>query len=182
VTTSHRGRLLVATPKLLDPNFERTVVYVCFHDENGAFGLVLNRPVEQVNIAEHLPQWGERLTVPRVPFLGGPVETTAALGFARGVGAEQGWTPVGEGLGLVNLAQGPEDVPAIEDLRIFLGYSGWGGGQLEAEIEDGAWLVVDTGAGDLFTGHPDALWKAVLRRQKGDVALLAFTPRDPRAN
>jgi putative transcriptional regulator len=182
---NYKGRLLVATPKLLDPNFERTVVYVCFHDENGSFGLVLNRPVEEVDISDHLPQWGGRVTPPRVPFLGGPVETTAALGLVRGAGGEEpgGWTPVGAGLGLVNLAHPPEESQvALEDLRIFLGYSGWGGGQLDAEIADGAWLVVDTAAGDLFSAHPEDLWRDVLRRQKGDVALLAFTPRDPRAN
>ena len=184
MTASHRGRLLVATPKLLDPNFDRTVIYVCFHDEHGAFGLVLNRPIEQLDVAEHLPGWVGRLSEPRRMFIGGPVERTSALGLARGATDDLGdhWTRVGPDLGLVNLGRAAEDTPGIRDLRVFLGYAGWGEGQLDGEIEEGAWVVVDVRPGDLFAEAPEGLWREVLRRQKGDMALLASTPREPRVN
>ncbi len=181
MTTSLQGRLLVATPILTDPNFDRTVVYLCFHTEHGAFGLVLNRPLEGVDVGDHLPAWTSHLSPPASLFIGGPVENTAALGLARGAAGE-GWTEVGPGLGLVNLQHEPAATSGIEDLRVFLGYAGWGDGQLEGEIEEGAWLVVDALPGDLFSGDPGSLWRNVLKRQPGDTALLAYAPRDPRAN
>jgi len=181
VTTSLQGRLLVATPILTDPNFDRTVVYLCFHTEHGAFGLVLNRPLEGVDVGDHLPAWTPHLSPPASLFVGGPVENTAALGLARGAAGE-GWTEVGPRLGLVNLQHEPAGTSGIEDLRVFLGYAGWSDGQLEGEIEEGAWLVVDALPGDLFSGDPGSLWRNVLKRQPGDTALLAYAPRDPRAN
>ncbi len=181
---SLQGRLLVATPKLTDPNFDRTVVFLCIHDENGSLGLVLNRPLEGADVEEHLPQWSPHVTRPAVIFLGGPVQTSVALGLARGgrPALADSWTPVGQSVGLLNLGASPDEVSGIEDLRIFLGYAGWGAGQLDQEIAEGAWVVVETDAGDLFTTEPGGLWRGVLRRQRGDLALLAFAPRDASLN
>ena len=180
------GRLLVATPKLLDPNFLRTVVFLCFHDERGAFGLVLNRPLESAPVREHLPEWSEAAARPAVIFSGGPVEPSHAFGLARlrptAEAPESGWTPVSDGLGIVDLSRPAELLTAVSAVRIFSGYSGWSAGQLEGEIEEGAWFVVDLHPEDPFSEQPESLWRDVLRRQRGDLALFAHAPLDPRVN
>jgi putative transcriptional regulator len=179
------GRLLVASPKLVDPNFARTVVFICSHHDEGAFGVVLNRPVEELEIGAHLPQWEPFLAPPRVAFAGGPVEKSMAIGLggtdAGAPGA--GWTPIDSGIGLVELGRSPGDLdtePA--HLRIFSGYSGWAAGQLEAEIAEDAWFVVEHEPGDVFTANPGSLWRDVLKRQPGRLAMFAYFPTDPASN
>lgn len=178
------GRLLVATPLLEDPNFARTVVYLCFHDENGAFGLVLNR-AQEARAADAAPAWAEFVSSPAALFVGGPVQPNSVLGLAR-VRQEaplEWWTPVADDVGLVNLAVDVHEAgPAIAALRIFHGYSGWGSGQLEGEIAQDAWFVVDAEPDDPFTNNPGALWQRVLRRQHGDIAIYGTYPADPSVN
>jgi len=179
------GRLLVATPKLTDPNFARTVVYVVAHDEDGAFGIVLNRPLERPPLAEVLPLWAGHAALPVAVFKGGPVEPAMALGLARrdSSAAMPGWTPVGCGAGLVDLAMTPDEPGlALVTVRIFTGYAGWGAGQLEGEIAESAWFVIDGKPADLFTADPDRLFHDVLRRQPGHLAMFAHYPPDPTAN
>ena len=178
------GRLLVATPVLGDPNFERTVVLVLEHADEGAVGLVLNRPSE-TEVCEPLPGWDEVTASPSVIFVGGPVEQKAVIGLARrgAADAEDGWRPLVGGVGIVDLGRGPDDlVPAIEDLRLFAGYAGWGAGQLEDEIEVGAWWVVDAEPDDACSRRPERLWTTVLRRQPPRLALYADFPADPSVN
>lgn len=177
------GKLLVATPALHDPNFSRTVVLVCHHDDDGAFGVVLNR-ASDIAVAEHLPRWSGDLADPPTVFVGGPVqpETGIGLGSIPGGSTAPGWTPVADALGLVDLATSPEDFAPLAALRVFSGYSGWGVGQVEGEIERGDWFVVAAGPDDVFTAHPDGLWRDVLRRQRGHVAIFADFPPDPRLN
>jgi len=186
VSESFAGKLLVASPKLGDPNFQRTVVLICSHDENGAFGLVLNRPLEGAAVGEHVPAWVEHVAEPGVIFQGGPVEATVGLGlaFSRGEDDRPGWTSVVGNLGLADLARPPgtEGSADIERARVFAGYSGWGAGQLEAEMADEAWFVVDAIAGDAFTPNPARLWHEVLWRQGGKLAMFAFFPEDPTVN
>jgi|SRR4051794_8542519 len=180
------GRLLVATPSLGDPNFSRTVVLVLDHDESGALGVVVNRPTS-VPVADVLPSWQPFTTDPGVLFHGGPVAVDSALGLAvlPGRGAEEplGWRRVIDGVGLVDL-DAPAEVfaPALVDLRIFAGYSGWGTGQLEDELTEGAWFVLPCRAGDAFTVEPSSLWRTVLRRQGGDLAMVSTYPDDPSLN
>lgn len=177
------GRLLVATPKLTDPNFARTVVYIGMHDENGAFGLVLNRPLE-VEVADHLEGWESVVTSPAVIFQGGPVDTSSVVGLARPLDATlSGWSEMSAGVGIVDLRQpGSEVAPGVAALRMFLGYAGWTAGQLEQELEEDAWFVVDVDHGDIFTGDPGRLWHRVLRRQPGKLAMFAYFPEDPTQN
>ena len=178
------GRLLVATPILGDPNFDRTVVLVLEHSEEGAVGLVLNRPSE-TEVAEPLPEWDGVTALPSVIFVGGPVAQSAVIGLARcgASGQSPGWRPLGGGLGLVDLAEGPDDVDtAIDGLRLFAGYAGWGSHQLEAEIDAGAWWVVDAIPSDALSPDPERLWSAVLRRQRGRLAMHAHFPADPTVN
>jgi putative transcriptional regulator len=179
------GRLLVATPKLTDPNFSRTVVYICAHDENGAFGIVLNRPLPELPAEEHVPRWSRFLAGPRVLFSGGPVERTVAVALARSpdpAGASC-LRPVAGEIAMVDLSfPGDEVIAEVACMRVFAGYSGWGAGQLDGEIEQDAWFVVDADPADIFTDEPDGLWRRVVQRQPGKVAMFAFSPDDPRLN
>jgi putative transcriptional regulator len=179
------GRLLVATPTLVDPNFRRTVVLLLDHNDDGALGLVVNRPLE-VDVAAVLPAWQPYTTDPGRLFQGGPVELDSALGLVAvpGDSAEPpGVRRLVGSLGLVDLDAPPEAVlRGVAGLRIFAGYSGWSDGQLEREIDEGAWYVVGSESGDAFTGSPQNLWRTVLRRQGGDLALVSTFPEDPALN
>lgn len=178
------GKLLVATPSLVDPNFARTVVLVCAHDENGAFGVVLNRPLNGFELSEHLPAWESYAKAPPVLFAGGPVDKSVAIGLAlkeqdSATGDE---SPLPGGLALVDLSLPPEEIAGLRTVRVFIGYSGWGAGQLEQEIEQEAWFVVAADESDPFAGEPEQLWKRVLQRQSGKLAMFAHFPPDPSLN
>ncbi len=180
----HTGKLLVATPAITDPNFFRTVVLVCGHDENGAFGLVLNRPVDDEKVVDHLLQWGEHSSTPAVLFHGGPVETSAAFALGK-LEPRPGEEPsvVFGTVALIDLRTLPEEMEVeLREVRVFVGYSGWGAGQLETEVEEGGWFVVDPEPGDPFSANPDDLWKDVLSRQSGELRLYSFFPLDPTQN
>jgi putative transcriptional regulator len=180
------GRLLVATPGLGDPNFARAVVLMLDHDESGALGVVVNRPTT-VSVGEVLPSWQPFTTDPGVLFQGGPVALDSALGLAvlpgQGDDEPPGWRRVVDGLGLVDLDAPPEVIaPEMAELRIFAGYAGWGTGQLEEELAEGAWYVVRSEARDAFSDDPLTLWRTVLRRQGGDLAMVSTYPDDPSLN
>lgn len=179
------GKLLVATPLLQDPNFARTVVFLCAHDEDGAFGVVLNRPVPLLEVEEHLPAWDPYVSPPRVLFSGGPVEHTVAVALARhGRGTLAAVeTELPARLSLFDIGQPPEEAaPGVEALRVFSGYAGWGAGQLEKELGEEAWFVVEVDEDDPFTREPDKLWTKVLRRQPGRLAMFAYFPPNPTFN
>lgn len=184
------GRLLVATPMLGDPNFKRAVVLIVEHEDvQGTLGVVLNRPTE-VSVGEVLQQWTELTTEPSVVFSGGPVAPGSALALALIPGNDEplGWraldgAPALARLGLLDLDTPPRLLaPAISSLRVYAGYAGWSPGQLEAEIEEGAWYVLAAQPGDVFAAAPGRLWHQVLRRQEGDLAFLATYPDDPTMN
>jgi putative transcriptional regulator len=184
------GRLLVATPMLGDPNFRRTVVLIVEDEpEQGSLGVVLNRPTE-VPVARVLEPWDDLATGPAVVFKGGPVAAESALALALVPGEEEplGWhsldgTPMMSRIGLVDLDAPPEILAGeVDSLRVFAGYAGWGSGQLQTEIDEGAWYVLSAEPGDAFVTEPERLWSAVLRRQGGDVALVATFPDDPAQN
>jgi putative transcriptional regulator len=188
------GRLLVATPALGDSTFDRSVVLVLDHDEDGALGVVINRPTP-VDVAEVLPVWQQFASEPGVLFQGGPVALDSALGLALvpGDGDDEplGWRRVTGRIGLVDLDVPPEVLAAeMSRLRIFAGYSGWSAGQLEGELAEGAWYVVDArlggdgggDGGDAFSENPQDLWRVVLRRQGGDLAMVSTYLDDPSLN
>lgn len=184
--TALAGRLLVAVPGLPDPNFRRTVVLLLDHSTDGAFGVVVNRPLE-IDVEAVLPDWHPFTAEPHLLFQGGPVGLDGALGVAllpsAGAAAPAGVDRVVGPFALVDLDARPVDlIEQVTELRVFAGHSGWAAGQLEAEIEAGDWIVVDAEAGDPFTADPERLWSAVLRRQGGDLALLSTAPDDPRLN
>ncbi|MEP6872555.1 MAG: YqgE/AlgH family protein [Anaerolineaceae bacterium] len=177
------GKLLVASPKLDDPNFARSVVYIGIHDSNGAFGLVLNRMLT-FHVSDHLQAWAGAVSVPAVIFNGGPVEPSAVLGLATPLDEPgPGWSELAGGIGLVDLnLSAAETAPRLARLRMFLGYSGWGAGQLEDEIRNEGWFVVAMEVSDLIAPEPAGLWQRVLRRQPGQLAMFAYFPEDPTRN
>ncbi|MDT3399312.1 YqgE/AlgH family protein [Streptomyces sp. B1866] len=188
------GRLLVATPALADPNFDRAVVLLLDHDEEGSLGVVLNRPTP-VGVGDILESWASLAGEPGVVFQGGPVSLDSALGVAVVPGetggrasslvgdGPLGWRRVHGAIGLVDLEAPPELLAAaLGSLRIFAGYAGWGPGQLEDELSEGAWYVVESEPGDVSSPAPERLWRAVLRRQRSELAMVATYPDDPSLN
>jgi len=182
------GRLLVASTKLGDPNFERAVVLVLDHGEDGALGVILNRPT-QVPVGEILESWTEQagLSPPDVVFRGGPVSPDAVIGLARAatVGTAYGaeWREVISTVGTVDLSIPPGLQPVeLSGARLFWGYSGWAPEQLEAELAEGAWYVLDAVPADVFCAQADRLWHDVMRRQGGELSLLATYPSHPSLN
>jgi putative transcriptional regulator len=180
---SHRGRLLVAAPPLVDPNFDRTVVMMLEHGDDGGLGVVLNRRSE-TTIDDVFPEWHELVTPPGVVFAGGPVSTDAVIALARRRDVElEGFVQVLGDLGTIDLADDPLRIGAsLETLRVFAGYAGWTPGQLEAELAQGAWFVVALAPGDPFVAAPERLWRDVLRRQRGRLALFSNYPEDATVN
>jgi len=179
------GHLLVATPGLRDPNFERTVVLLVAHEGGGALGVVLNRATE-VPVAEVLAGWGGVASEPSVVFEGGPVQPEAAICLARvrsGVGDMRGFSRVEGTLGTIDLSSDPDAMrEELIEVRVFAGYAGWSPGQLEEEIATGSWLTFKALPSDAFTERPDDLWAMVLRRQGGMHAAIAIYPADPTLN
>jgi putative transcriptional regulator len=189
VRQSTRGRLLVATPPLLDPNFVRTVVLMIEHNAEGALGVVLNRP-SATRLAEVLPVWGDLAVAPGLVHFGGPVQPDGMIGLVQldpgdpddpGDPGDPGITEVWPGVGTVDL-DGPGPAGRIRGIRCFAGYAGWGPGQLDGEIAAGSWFVVDRRTDDLWSTEPTELWHRVLRRQPGPVAQFANAPIDPSTN
>ncbi|MGI9603253.1 MAG: YqgE/AlgH family protein [Acidimicrobiales bacterium] len=177
MTNQLRGCLLVATTNMNDPNFDRTVVFVIEHSPEGAVGVVLNRPLD-LPVSEALPEWADAASEPAVLFSGGPVGHENALALQAHGEDDQFIIP---GVTMADLAEPPAD-PYQSIVRIYSGYSGWDGGQLEGELAVGAWWVFDAVPDDIFATDPDEVWPAVLRRQGGDFRILADYPRAPWLN
>ena len=178
---STAGRLLVASPLIGDPHFERSVILMLEHDSTSALGLVLNNPTH-TDVAEMIPQWAPFTSRPEKFFLGGPVspESVICLGSVLGGEADSFRSVVGN-VGTIDLNESPEDLGLeIDQIRVFAGYSGWGPRQLESELSMDAWFVVDADVNDVFMSDPDDLWSMVLARQKGPMAWLANYPVDPK--
>jgi putative transcriptional regulator len=185
--SSTRGRLLVATPDLREPNFARSVVLMLEHSDEGALGIVLNRPTD-VRVADALPDWADVCAAPACLFIGGPVQPDAVIAVGRiaapaatrePVPVPDGFTELYDGLGTVDL---DATSAAFASVRVFVGYAGWAPGQLEGELAGGGWIVVDRTDGDVDGPSPSDLWRHVLRRQPGRTAIFALAPDDPSVN
>jgi putative transcriptional regulator len=176
--TSLAPSFLMSMPQLMDPNFSRTVVLLCKHSEDGAFGLVVNRPLTTsgrvvvdldppVSVDRELKVW-----------VGGPVEPQRSWMLASGemVHAEDfAGMPIIEGLALTTsphlLRRMLEPEPPA-NARLVVGYSGWGPGQLEAELEASAWLIGEVDAGLIFNTPAEQMWEVAIRRLGADPAAL----------
>jgi putative transcriptional regulator len=172
------GRLLIAGPSLGDVNFDRTIVYLLEHGPDGALGVIINRPSD-FPVGEALPLWSEAVGTPAVVFSGGPVEASVALGLARVHDRVDcpGWSGVDGAIGSVDLGMDPQAIAAGVDVaRVFVGYAGWGAGQLDDELAGGAWFVIDAEPDDLFSPEPEHLWGEVLRREEAQAAMTSANP------
>ena len=177
---SLQGKLLVSSPALIDPNFRKTVVLIAHHDDDGAMGLVLSRPsdvaaVEAVPLLAGLPGASDPV------FVGGPVQPEAFIVLAEFDDVARAAAPIMGGLGFMPADAEPEDLSILR-LRLFAGYSGWGEGQLEAELDQDSWIVVDAVPDDAFADDPDELWRTVVHRKGGPFGLMENMPYDPGLN
>ena len=159
------GQLLIAAPQLVD-YFRRTVVLVLAHSEEGAMGVVLNRPTDTA-VAEAVPDLAELAGDDALVHAGGPVDPNAVLAL-------------GDMDGTPELIL-PEDTDGdLRRVRVFAGYAGWGPGQLDGEIEEDAWITTPAAPDDAFAESD--LWPEVLQRKGGSYALMATMPVDPTLN
>jgi putative transcriptional regulator len=162
--------LLVAGAVLVDPNFARAVVLLLEWTDEGAFGLILNRPTD-LEVEDHLPEWVSVVELPAVVHLGGPVQPEVAIGLD----VTRGRVP-----SLIDLSS-PETT-AYEAVRVFAGYAGWGARQLDDELEGDAWHIAGWRPEELRPGVGDELWRQVMKRQPGTVAFEATFPDDLSVN
>ncbi|MEZ4900393.1 MAG: YqgE/AlgH family protein [Spirosomataceae bacterium] len=177
-----KGKLLIAEPFLGDPNFERSVVFLCEHNDHGSFGLVFNQSttlslndILREPVANNLPV-----------YLGGPVEQNT-LHFLHRLPLIEDAIPVTHGLywsgdfeqltTLLNVGKITE-----QDIRFFIGYSGWSAGQLEEEIQRKSWIVSDTDPNFIFETPVEQFWRSVLRRMGGEYRVKSHYPTDPSLN
>jgi putative transcriptional regulator len=183
--TSLAPTLLLSMPQLLDPNFKHTVVLLCTHTEDGAFGLVVNRPVVtsgRVVVNLEPPISTEReLEV----WIGGPVEPQRSW-MLVGRDLEPDFEPddVERGMPIasgLSLTTSPEllrrmlEREAPSRTRLVLGYSGWAAGQLEAELQQSAWLMCDVDADLIFDTPAAGMWETAIRRLGADPATLQMS-------
>jgi putative transcriptional regulator len=179
---SLQGQLLIASPSLLDPNFRRTVVLVIEHGEEGAAGIVLDRPSPAL-VVEAVPQLAELADEDEHVYVGGPVDPGAVVVLAEFEEGEEPAVPILGAIGFAALDDDPGEI-ALTTLRrrVFAGYAGWGPGQLEDELGREDWIVEDAVPDDVFSDDPVGLWRIVLRRKGGVFELVARMPDDPSVN
>jgi putative transcriptional regulator len=183
VTDSLRGKLLLAAPVLKDPNFDRAVVLIAEHTDEGAMGLVLNRPSE-ATVADAVPDltW---VTDPDNPvYVGGPVASNGVIVLAEWDDPAQAVVLIDDDVGFVPGDAEDTDAlaTAVRRARVYAGHAGWGPGQLEDELGEEAWIVEAPLREELFSDDPESLWSAVLRRKGREFALLSTMPPNPSLN
>jgi putative transcriptional regulator len=179
---SARGQLLIAGPALLDPNFWRTVVLVVEHSEEGALGVVLNRPSD-TTVLDAVAQLEQLVDPDELVFVGGPVQPGSVIVVAQFEDPSDAALVAFEDVGVIGAGSSPDEIGAgVRRARAFVGHAGWGPGQLDGEIERGDWIVETARSEDAFAEEPKELWEAVLTRKGGSYALLARMPPDPSVN
>ena len=178
---SLRGQLLVSGAGLWDPNFRRTVVLIGHHDEDGAVGVVLNRPLE-ATVEEAAPPLSSLVPPGEALFRGGPVQPEAAVVLADFEDPSRAGLLALDSIGFLPEEADPGSLGTLRRARVFAGYAGWGAGQLEAEMEEDSWHPAPAVPGDVFTEDPERLWPIVVRRLGPDYRILASMPLDPQMN
>jgi putative transcriptional regulator len=179
---SARGQLLIAGPALLDPNFWRTVVLVVEHSEEGALGVVLNRPSE-TTVLDAVAQLEDLVDPDEPVFIGGPVQPSSVIVVAEFENPRDAALVAFDDIGVLGAGSAPEEIAAgVRRARAFVGHAGWGPGQLDGELERGDWIVEAARREDAFAEMPGELWEAVLTRKGGSYALVARMPPDPSVN
>jgi putative transcriptional regulator len=182
VEGSLRGKLLVASPALVDPNFARAVVLITEHNDEGAMGIVLNRPSETL-VEDVVPQLAAVTGEGAPVYVGGPVQPSALVVLAEFSDLDAAaWIVVADvGFASADVELG-ELASAVRRARVYAGYSGWGAGQLEGEMEVESWIIEPPLPTELFPDDPGTMWSDVLARKGGQYALIARMPPDPSVN
>jgi putative transcriptional regulator len=177
------AKLLVASPDLEDPNFQRTVVLVAEHNPEGAMGVVLNRRTD-TSVGEASPSLSRLVDGEDLIHVGGPVQPNGVVVLAEFDDPDRAASVVIGDVGFVAAGSDLEDVGGVvRRARVFAGHAGWGPGQLDAELDDEGWIVVSQPSPDeIFTESPEGLWSAVLERKGGRYALVARMPEDLSVN
>ncbi|MFT4042465.1 MAG: YqgE/AlgH family protein [Gordonia sp. (in: high G+C Gram-positive bacteria)] len=181
------GTLLIASTDLYESMFARTVIYIIEHNDAGSLGVILNR-MSQTAVHNLLPRWTDLAASPQALFIGGPVKQDAALCLGvvgHGVDIEEypALRPVAGRVVLVDLDEDPEKLRGVLDgVRVFAGYSGWGIGQLDAELHQDSWLLASALPRDLLAPPAVDVWADVVRRQPWPLPLLATYPVDVSQN
>jgi putative transcriptional regulator len=178
---SLKGHLLVAGPALVDPNFRRTVVLVGEHNEEGALGVILNRASDAA-VDDAVPELAELAEGIGAVHVGGPVQPSAIVVLADFAEPDNAGALVLDSVGFLPAEADPDALGELRRARVYVGYAGWGPGQLDDELEDGSWIVEPALPEDVFTEDPERLWSTVLRRKGGAFGLLATMPPDPSLN
>jgi len=178
---SLKGHLLIAGPSLIDPNFRRTVVLVGEHSEEGALGVILNRASETA-VDEAVPELAVFVDDMGPVHIGGPVQPSAIVVLAEFVEPERADALVLNSVGFLPSEVDPDVLGELRRARVYAGYTGWGPGQLDGELEEGSWIVEPALPEDVFTADPETLWSDVLRRKGGPFGVLALMPPDPSLN
>lgn len=176
------GRLLIAEPFLADPSFTRTVIVLCEHGPEGTVGFALNRPTEHT-LGDLLPE----MYTPLLPvFQGGPVQLDT-LHMLHRTPKDLGGSEIYPGIYWGGSYEALQEAVLSNsyqpiDLRLFIGYSGWGAGQLEKELQEGSWLVADVSPNLIFETDPDDLWKRAVQSLGVKYAPLLNMPVNPQLN
>ena len=178
---SLKGQLLIAGPALVDPNFRRTVVLVGEHSEEGALGVILNRTAE-ARVLDAVPELSALVAGLDHVHVGGPVQPSAIVVLADFAEPDRAGSIVLDSVGFLPAEVDPDELGELRRARVFVGYAGWGPGQLESELEENSWIVEPALVDDVFTSAPDELWSEVLRRKGGPFGVLAQMPLDPSLN
>jgi putative transcriptional regulator len=179
---SARGQLLIAGPTLGDPNFWRTVVLIVDHSDEGAFGLVLNRPSD-TTVGEAVPQLVQLVDPEEDVLVGGPVQQSAVIVLAEFEDPHDAALLAFGDIGILANGSGSEKLGTrVRAARAFAGHAGWGPGQLDGELERGDWILEPARRADAFAVDPSELWPSVLTRKGGTYALIARMPADPSTN
>ena len=178
---SLRGQLLISSGGLYDPNFRHTVVLIGEHNADGALGVVLNRALD-VTVEEATPPLSDLVQPGALLFQGGPVQPSSAVLLAELTNPKLADILAFGSVGFLVGEISEEVQPSILNARVFAGYSGWGPGQLEAEMAVDSWITEPARVEDVFTDAPDLLWRRVLERKGPDFRSLSLMPYDPSMN
>lgn len=182
-TSPEKGRILISEPFLNDPHFKRTIILLSEHTEEGSVGFVLNKPTEYKlnDVVEDFPEFDAAV------FYGGPVQLNTLQFLYKGENIIEGSMEIIPGLfwgGSFDILKTLIEAKSVkpDDFRFFLGYSGWGEGQIDDELELKSWIVADTTIENIFSDEPDKLWREILKGMGKKFAILASFPDNPSVN
>jgi len=178
---SLKGHLLISSGGLFDPNFRHTVVLIGEHGAEGAVGVVINRPLD-MTVEEAVPPLAELVASGEALYEGGPVQPTSPVLLAQVAEPHTPDVPIFGQIGFLTGDVTSEIGSALSRARVYAGYSGWGPGQLEAELEEESWIVDAAREEDVFDDDPETLWSRVLRRKGPEYRHISRMPFDPGMN